>query len=182
MKSLWAAIVTTAALLALSWCSRVPVTPSNVDYGLLRLSWRMAGRSSEHCRQRTDAELAALAVHMRTPRVCERRGVSYRLIVEIDEARADTTLLKPAGAMGDRPVFVLHEARLAPGQHRVDVRLEPITHGPRVNTLTFDDQIRFARNSIELITLSEDGNGLLHRVNGRRAIDSHITVWPAAAQ
>ena len=169
MKSLWAAIVTMAALLALSWCSRVPVAESNVDHGLLRLSWRMAGRSSEHCRQRTDAELAALALHMRTPQVCERRGVSYRLIVEIDEARADTTVLKPAGAMGDRPVFVLHEARLTPGEHRVGVRLEPITHGPRANTLTFDEEIRFTRNTVELITLSENGNGLLHRIDGRRA-------------
>jgi hypothetical protein len=85
------------------------------------------GEKHEACRPRTAAELEALPVHMRTAEVCSGKLVAYELIVRVDDERPDTTVFRPAGAKGDRPIFVLHERRLEQGSHRVRISFAPIS-------------------------------------------------------
>jgi coenzyme F420-reducing hydrogenase delta subunit len=78
----------------------------------------------ENCRQRTQAELEALPVHMRTPEVCSRDAASYRWSVASGSCRPTRCTLVRGGAKGDRPLFVLEERALPPGLHRVRVDLQ----------------------------------------------------------
>ena len=104
-------LVTLLAVAGVGWLSRAPYDPPGGEHGVLRLSWRLRGERVETCRTRTEAELAALPAHMRTPEVCEARLLNYRLVQQIDEAVADTAIVVPGGARGDRPLFVLRVER-----------------------------------------------------------------------
>jgi hypothetical protein len=127
---------------------------------MLRLSWRMHGERIETCRTRSPAELEKLPVHMRTEEVCEARLVAYRLVVQIDDARPDTTHVLPGGVRGDRPLFVLREMPLAPGRHRVRVRFAredhledaPLEDAPP--PLVLDTVLVATAGRIDLVTLA----------------------------
>ena len=130
--SRWAAvlIVSAAPVLLLGWLSRAPYDPPGSDVAVLRMSWRLRGERIEECRPRTQAELDALPVHMRTPEICEGHLVAYRLVVQVGNRPADSLVFVPQGAKGDRPVFVMHEVPLAEGPQRVSVSFSPISEDP----------------------------------------------------
>lgn len=109
-----------------SWASRTPVSFSDPDEALLRLSWRQDGVTVEACRDRTPEELAEMPVHMRNPRACIGDIASYHLVVRLDgnEVLADT--VRPAGLRGDRPVYVLADLPLTPGRHEASVTFEAL--------------------------------------------------------
>ena len=153
-------IVTVLATAALGWGSRAPYSSPDGDRALLRLSWRMRGERIETCRPRTQAELDAVPVHMRTPEICEGHLLSYRLVVQVDDEAPDTTEIRPAGAKGDRPVYVLAEQPLTEGAHRVRVAFEVV--GGTRPALTLDTMLTTEPGAIELITM--DGNNRLIRV------------------
>ncbi|HEX6066189.1 MAG TPA: hypothetical protein VFZ04_18285 [Longimicrobiales bacterium] len=155
-------LVSAAFLLLIGWGSRIRLGESDVEQGLLRLSWRVRPERIESCRDRTQAELDALPVHMRTPRVCEARSTPYRLIVEIDDGRPDTTIMVGAGARQDRPIYVLRDSLLATGEHEVEVVFER-EDSLRTTALRFEEDVRFSAGQIVLITLSEDGKSLVSR-------------------
>lgn len=124
MRRVFATFVTIVAAAGLGWLSRAPYSQPGSEDGLLRLSWRLRGERIETCRARTQAELDALPVHMRTPEVCDATLVAYRLMVQIDDAPADSLRILPGGARGDRPIFVLHDMPMEAGPHRVRIRFE----------------------------------------------------------
>jgi hypothetical protein len=156
-------IITSAAfLLLIGWGSRIELGASDDQYGMLRLSWRVRPERIESCRDRSQAELDALPVHMRTPRLCESRSTPYRLIVEIDDGRPDTTIMVGAGARQDRPIYVLRDSLLATGEHEVEVVFER-EDSLRTTALRFEEEVRFSAGQIVLITLSEDGKSLVNR-------------------
>lgn len=159
------ALVTTLGASALGWLSRAPYDPPGGATGVLRLSWRLRGEKEEHCRKRTPAELEALPIHMRTPEVCEGRLVAYRLAVRIDDEPAAETLVAPAGARGDRPIYVLREVPLPPGPHRVRVRFARATsaHADRHTALELDTRIEAEPGAIELITIDPETGRLVRR-------------------
>ena len=156
-------VITSAAFLVLiGWGSRIALPAASDQYGMLRLSWRVRPERIETCRDRTQAELDALPVHMRTPRICEARSTPYRLIVRIDDGRPDTTLMVGAGARQDRPIYVLRDSLLAAGRHRIHVSFERAdTHHKK--GLRFKDKVTFVAGQIVLLTLSEDGKSLVNR-------------------
>ena len=155
-------VVSAAAVLLLGWGSRAPYQATESEAALLRLSWRMRPERNEQCRDRTQAELDALPVHMRTPRICETSVVPYRLILQIGDGMADTTVILPAGARHDRPIYVLRDSLLTPAPYRVQVTFER-ADSTRVNVLRFDQTVKFAAGHIELVTLSDDGRTLIQR-------------------
>lgn len=164
MKRILLVLVTALFTVGLGWLARAPYDAPGGKDGLLRLSWRLRGERAETCRLRTQAELDALPVHMRTPEICEGRLVAYRLIVQIDGTRPDTSIVLPGGARGDRPLYVMHEMPLAVGPHRIRVsfgRAEELEHA--VAPLSIDAAIEAAPGSIDLITLNADANALVHR-------------------
>lgn len=165
-RTLALVLVSALATVSLGWLARAPYHPPGSDVGLLRLSWRLRGDRVEHCRPRTQAELDALPVHMRTPEICEGRLVAYRLIVQVDRARSDTVRIMPGGARGDRPVFVLRDTPLAPGPHHVRVsftREDASDDDERASSgaLAIDTALVAEPGAIHLITLSPDADELV---------------------
>jgi hypothetical protein len=155
-------VVSAVAVLLVGWGSRAPYQATESEAALLRLSWRMRPERNEQCRDRTQAELDALPVHMRTPRICETSVVPYRLILEIDDGVPDTTVILPAGAKHDRPIYVLRDSLLSPGRHEVEVTFER-ADSTRATVLRFDQKVNFAAGHIELVTLGNDGRSLIQR-------------------
>src|SRR5688572_29218669 len=121
MKRILAVGLSAALTLPLAALARAPYTPARADDAVLRFSWRMNVTARENCRRHTQAELDALPVHMRTPEVCTRDVARYMLITRVGAAPADTVQLARGGVHGDRPVFVLEERVLPPGEHRIQV-------------------------------------------------------------
>ncbi len=164
---------------AIGFGSRVPYSPGDSDASILRLSWRLRGEKVETCRDRTPAELEALPVHMRTPQVCTGHLVAYLLTLRVDGEVVDTTTFLPAGAKGDRPIFVLHDQLLEPGEHEIDVDFAPL--GVDVDNdddddddddhdndddddrkaLRFRGRVNAVPGRIQMITLGSNGDGLV---------------------
>jgi len=160
---LLASVLVSAALMAgIGYTARAPYHPRGSEHALLRLSWRLRGEKLQTCRARTAEELAALPAHMRTPQVCVGHLVSYRLSVRIDGAAPDTVTFAPAGARGDRPLFVLHDVPMQPGPHMVTVDFTPVRHVAGTHTaLHFETPLTARRGRIELITLTRDASQLM---------------------
>jgi hypothetical protein len=89
--------------------------------GLLRLAWRTVGEQVQLCRRRSAEELSRLAPHMRQPLDCRVRTLPYRLQVRVDGTQRVARAVAPAGARGDRPLYVQEELALAPGPHRLEL-------------------------------------------------------------
>jgi hypothetical protein len=167
MTSLTARLVRSAAILAASVAlilpiaglARAPYTPAGAGDAVLRFSWRMTVSVREDCRQRTQAELDALPVHMRTPEECTRDASQYQLALRIGE-RTELLQLMRRGAKGDRPLFVLEERRLPPGSYNVSVELQRVTE--LVETVArLDTALVLQRGAVKLITRAEDGRLLV---------------------
>jgi len=158
--------VTAIATAALGALGRASYDPPNSGAGsIVRLSWRLRGEKTESCRQRTAEELAALPAHMRTPAICDVTLVSYRLVVQLDDERPDTSGVVPGGARGDRPVFVMRDIIVAPGPHRVRITFEradlPVVAA--MTRLAIDTHIVSEQGAVDLITFDGDTHRLVHR-------------------
>lgn len=134
--SVWArrlagAAVAVSVTAGVGGLSQVPFTHEPGDGGLIRLSWRVAGRRVEECRTLSTEELERRPQHMRQQEVCEGRVLPYRLRVNIDgQERADELLHAP-GAHEDRPIYVLDEFSVERGAHRVRISFEEEPRRPR---------------------------------------------------
>ena len=112
---------------------------------------------------RTQAELDALPVHMRTPQICTGHLVAYRMTLRIDDEVVDTATYLPSGAKGDRPIFVLHDVPVTVGEHDVEVDFVPVEaiRGAKARALHFDEDIDARPGRIRLITLAPNANVLM---------------------
>lgn len=170
--------VSTAIAGLIGFGTRAPYTPPARETAALRLSWRLRGEKEQHCRKRSADELARLPVHMRTPEVCTGRLITYRLVLRIDDRAPDTLLFAPAGAKGDRPIFVLHEERVTPGEHDIQIEFAPLDRKTRHDDDDDDDhrnddhdreararhyqaRLAFTPGAVELITISPDARKLI---------------------
>lgn len=161
-----AAIVAVAITGATAALTRVPVTFAGDGSGVLRLSWRMKGVTAEACRTLPDEELARLPAHMRNPRACIGVIAPYHLVVTAGGAVIADDTVRPPGARGDRPLNVLREFALAPGEHRVEVRFrsvlpEGVEAPPEgIAELGWGGTVRVGAREVALITLNATGRGL----------------------
>ncbi|HEX6308128.1 MAG TPA: hypothetical protein VFZ69_08075 [Longimicrobiales bacterium] len=158
-------LVTALAATGIGWLSRAPYDPPGNDAALLRLSWRFRAEASEQCRPRTQAELDALPVHMRTPEICEKELHAYLLVLRIDDGAADTLRVLPGGLRADRPAYVLRDTALAPGPHRIHVSFfrEDTGAGRAPPALQLDTALHMTRGAIDLITLDAPARRLVVR-------------------
>jgi len=90
---------------------------------LIKLSFSHAGAPRTPCRQRTAAELAALAPNMRRPTVCPRARVDLVVELAIDDKLTYRGDLPPAGLAHDGASTVYKRFPVPAGRHRVTVRL-----------------------------------------------------------
>ncbi|MHB1297567.1 MAG: hypothetical protein ACYC0B_03465 [Gemmatimonadaceae bacterium] len=98
------------------------------DASALRLSWSARPERIESCRERTAEELAARPAHMRQALDCVGRSASYLLEVRVDGALLDSVVVHGSGARQDRPIFLLRDYPMLPGERRLHVsftRREP---------------------------------------------------------
>jgi hypothetical protein len=161
-----ARIVAASALLTLpiAALARAPYTPPGASDAILRFSWRMSASAREECRPRTQQELDALPVHMRTPDICTRNTDRYTLVIRVDDSAADTLELVRGGVKGDRPIFVLEERRLSTGTHRVGVELLRLDNaGVATVVASLDSVLTLRRGGVQLVTLQDDGRTLTVR-------------------
>jgi hypothetical protein len=157
----WLRVIVASALLTLpiAALSRAPAysVPGAGD-ALLRFSWRMSASAREQCRPRTQQELDALPVHMRTPDICTTDRADYLLITRIGDAAPDTTPLLRGGVKGDRPLFVLEEIRMARGEARVLVEVQRSVPGSDVELIArLDTALTFVEGGVRLVTMNGGG-------------------------
>jgi hypothetical protein len=158
------AVVSLVVLVALS---RVPFEALPGDHALIRLSWRTVGSYVEECRRLTPEELERLPVHMRREEICEGRMLSFRLRVTLDERVVLEEVILPAGARGDRPLFVLREIAVPPGEHRLRVEWSAEGGGDDGH-LDLEAILRLASREISLVTYDVDRRSLVLRGHGHQ--------------
>ncbi len=160
----------TAALVA---GSQAPWRASGEGEARIRLSWRTVSEPVSECRAPTSEELEGLPPHMRMQEICERRHAPFRLRVRIDGETAREALLSPAGASGDRPLYVFEELLVPPGAHRIEVwfaedRLEAEAAAARpARALALDAALALAPRDVALVTLDASGEKLAATAPGR---------------
>lgn len=115
------ALATAIVLMGVAWTSSAPVPMRGAGLARLRLSWSARPERIEACRTLSAAELAEREEHMRQRVECEGRFATYLLRVDADGRPLTELLAKGAGLRHDRPLYVLREVDLAPGEHRIRV-------------------------------------------------------------
>lgn len=153
-------LATAALTLPIAALARAPAyTAPGADHALIRFSWRMTVAGDVTCRPRTEEELAAVPVHMRTPEVCTPDPASYLLVLRLDDAAADTLPLVRGGIRSDRPMFVLEERALPPGRHRLRLELQRSSAATGVGVLTAMDTVLDLRAGLVQLVSLDAGNG-----------------------
>ena len=163
------ALLAAALMAALVAGSQAPWRASAGDQSSIRLSWRTVSEPVSECRTPTPEELESLPPHMRMKEICERRHAPFRLLVRIDGETVRETLLSPAGASGDRPLYVFEELRVSPGGHRIEVRFREERPGATEPgpELALDAALELAPRDVGLVTLDESGERLAATTPGR---------------
>ena len=173
MSAVRIALCKAALTLFVAALARLPYTPPGSNDAVLRFSWRLSIQAKENCRPRTEEELAALPVHMRTPEVCTRDIADYTLITEVDDLPADTIQLARGGLKGDRPLFVLSERTLSPGLHHTRISLQRRT-GSAIRILAeLDTVLTMQPGQVQLVTLDAETGRLITRSSFRRIAPAH---------
>ncbi len=89
----------------------------------LVVSFNHPGERSEACRDATAEELAALPLHMRRQRICERRRASVRLRITVDGEQRLERAYAPRGVSGDGNSTAVERMPLPAGRHRIRIEL-----------------------------------------------------------
>lgn len=162
-SKLLAAVVTAGLALLVAALSQWPVEREAIE-SIIRLSWRTEPVRAEECRTLTDEELAEIPAHMRRAEECVGEYVDYELSITVDRStRVDT--VSPSGLRRDRPVYVLRELRVPPGDHAVEVHFQPVApdwyEGEADFTgLAWRGTVSLERDEVGLITLNAAGRAL----------------------
>src|SRR5690606_23544639 len=89
-----------------------------------------------------------------SPEVCEADDASYALVTRIGSEPADTSHLLRGGVKEDRPLFILDERGLEPGEHRVRVDLYRTAPGRRDSVVvSLDTLLTMEPGRVRLVTL-----------------------------
>lgn len=126
----WGSLLGIGAAFALAAGSRAPWTPRPVGDGVLRLTLSARPEPIETCRRLSADELAERPVHMRLAVECEGRSATYRLQVWRNDTVLDDRVLHGSGWRRDRPIHLLREYPMPPGEHPVRIsirRIEPVS-------------------------------------------------------
>lgn len=87
------------------------------------LSFSHATKPAGACRRLSDEELARLPPNMRAPLDCPRKRLPIRVELEIDGTRHVRRKLGASGFSNDRAASFYQKIAVAPGRHRLVVRL-----------------------------------------------------------
>ena len=127
----------------------------------LRVALRTQRARVEVCRDRTDAELAAVPVHMRQRRVCEETAANYRLLVRVDGVDRLDRRITHSGIRQNRPLVVDALLEVAPGEHEVEIRFAPELAGApagagELASYGLRDRVAFPPGRIRIASLRDE--------------------------
>ncbi len=155
-----AALLAIAATTGIAWLSTAPTDFLGDAGAAVRLSWRVDGVPVEACRTRTEEELAALPVHMRSPLECERTLAPFALDVDLGGRPVVRDTVFPRGVRGDRPLYVFRDFPVAPGRTAVSVRFEALAADGAEGVPTryrWNGEVQLNSGDVALVTMGEDG-------------------------
>ena len=146
---------------------------------VIRVALRSTQARREVCRDRTAAELEALPLHMREPRVCDTYAPPFRLRLAIDGQPLVDRLVEPGGLKGDRPLILSEELAVPPGVVELTVTWIPEDDMPppgpfrealaELPRFELEQEVTLVADRIMLIELDDANDSLL--VYGQRAAD-----------
>jgi hypothetical protein len=93
------------------------------DRALIKLSFSHGAQRKAECRRLSPEELARLAPNMRKPVQCERERLPVAVELTVDGATLYRASVPPSGLAGDGPARMYRRFAVAPGTHRVTMRL-----------------------------------------------------------
>ena len=165
------AIVAVLLATGTAWLSRAPLEFGHASEALIRLSWRVDGVTVEACRTLTEEELANLPVHMRNPNACIGQIAPFVLRAAVGGREVLNDTLSPGGARGDRPIYVLRDLSVPPGNHAVTVRFDAIIPegaevGDAVTGYEWRGDITIQSGTVALLTLDDHGSFVLRQPEG----------------
>lgn len=114
-------IAAAAAAYLTAQLSAAPVALHHRDEAMLRLSWSARPERIEVCRTLSAEELATRPEHMRQRVECVGRFATYQLRVESDGRSLTDTVVRGAGLRNDRPIYLLSQFVIEPGERRIRV-------------------------------------------------------------
>jgi hypothetical protein len=97
-----------------------PIAPGEA---LVKLSFSHAGEPREACRERSEAELAALAPNMRAKLDCPRARSPVIVELEMDGKTIGRVVAQPTGLRNDLPSIVYRRIAIPAGRHAFRARL-----------------------------------------------------------
>lgn len=89
----------------------------------LVVSFKHPGQSGQHCRMLSEEEKAALPIHMRQDRVCERERANVRLRILVDGRIKHQKAYEPRGLSADGNSVAIARVAVEPGAHVVEVAI-----------------------------------------------------------
>ena len=98
-------------------------TYGDPDAATVKVSLSHAAARIRPCVKLTPEEMAELAANMRRQEICERRRLPIRLELDIDGEAVLRIESPPSGVWGDGPASIYERIDVAPGSHRISVRL-----------------------------------------------------------
>lgn len=114
--------------LLLGYFSQAPTyRPIPEGAAQVKLSFAHGGKPIGGCRDRTEAELQALAANMRKPQLCSRERVAVTIVFELDGVTVFEDALAPSGLRGDGPSQTYQKFTVPAGSHEVTLRLRNTT-------------------------------------------------------
>lgn len=111
----------TAAVIGLGAETPRPL-PDAVEPELV-VSFKHPGHAGESCRTVTDAEKAALPIHMRRDVICERGRAPVRLRLRVDAQPVLERSYAPRGLSADGNSVAIETLPLPPGPHRIELAI-----------------------------------------------------------
>lgn len=115
-------VISLGIVLGTAYLSSRPAWQSLPDtHGLIRLSFAKSG--VRDCRDRTEAELAALPQNMRSRQVCDSRRAPVYVELDLNGKTVLAESLAPSGLSGTGPSRVYRRFELPAGDYEVAVRL-----------------------------------------------------------
>lgn len=116
---------TLLTLVVVAALGQIPLgSPSGTS--IVRLALRTVQNRVEVCRDRSQAELESLPVHMRQPRVCDLHSPTFQLLVSVDGEAIHAESVDPGGLRGDRPLIVDRQLAMEAGTVELEVTFQPL--------------------------------------------------------
>jgi hypothetical protein len=127
------------------------------DQAMVKLSFSHGGQRKGECRQLTPEEIARLPPNMRRPVECPRERVPLLVELEVDGRVIYRDALPPTGLARDGPSHAYRSFAVAPGSHRIVVRLRDSPRSEGFDRVGVGDVELRAQQSLAIDFRSDSG-------------------------